>query len=138
MRTLRRSLRLPALLPSLPASLLASLLVGLAACAVGDPGPAAPGSAAARRAAELTELAAEAEAIQAKAREITSMADEARRESTGTPEQRAARVAAVQALADELVARDAALQQRLAALEAGLHTDAGDPAPPVPEEPRRR
>lgn len=122
---------------TLRSACLAPLLL-LLGCAVGDPGPATPGSPAARRAAELLEIADEAEALQRKATELTSMADEARREAEGSPEQRAARVAAVQALADELVARDAALQARLAALEAGLHQDAGDPAPPVPEAPRRR
>jgi hypothetical protein len=116
----------------------APLALCLAACAVGGDGPAPADSPASQRAAALTALAAEADAIATKANEITALADAARAEADASPEVRAARIAQVQALAAELVAQDAALQAKIDEIEAGLHTDAGDPAPPTPPTPRKR
>ena len=126
--------------PSLCSRPLASvaLLLGLVACAADNTGPATPGSPSAQAAAEAAEIAQEAEALEALAREVTAQMDDARRrvdqgERTTEEEAREIRekVAAMSKAHD-------ALQERIQAWEAGLHTASADPAWPQEEVDGRR
>jgi small-conductance mechanosensitive channel len=109
---------------------LAALLLLTSACALGGDGPAPAGSPSAEEAAKIAEIADQATQVQELARALTVQVDESRRavsEGRSSPEVEAPKM---QALADQLEARNAALQAEILALEARLHERSGDPTWP--------
>jgi hypothetical protein len=109
-------------------------LLLLLACAVGGVGPATPGSPSADGAAKVAALADQAAHIEALAQQLTAQVDESRRaveEGRSTPP---AEIATMRALMRQIDEENAKLQADLAAVEAGAHAAAGDPAPPTVEK----
>lgn len=111
-----------------------TFLLLLAACSVGGEGPATPGSASADLAAATGEIAGEAREVARLAAELTALVDESRRQVESGASTREAEIAKMRTLMRQIEERNAALQARWTALEADVHTRAGDVAPPVEEE----
>ena len=94
-------------------------------CVVGESGPASPGSVAQTELAAVKQIASQAQQIEALAREVEGLTDQAR--AAATEEERAVHVARIRELMAEVEAHNDALQDELTRLDARLHTAAGDP-----------
>jgi len=106
------------------------MLMLLLACALGEGGPATPGSASAEAVAAEARIATQAGEIESMAIELEEVATSAR--TIQDPAQRAAAIADVQTRIEAIRAKNQALQAELLELDRRLHDQAGDPALPAP------
>lgn len=97
----------------------------LVACVVNEGGPAAPGSASADALQEVSGLIEQVRKIEALAKQLEAMTDQAREAEPGTARQE--QVSKMRALMDQIAQENAALQASVQAMESGLHEAAGDP-----------
>lgn len=104
------------------------MLLLMLACALGDGGPATPGSPSATLLADVDRIATSAAGIEARAIELEEAATAAR--GLSDPASRAAAVADVSARMEAIRQDNAALQVQVHALEAALRAAGVAPATP--------
>jgi len=102
----------------------------LLACTLSEPGPAPTGTPAADALPEVETVAEQAAEIATLANELTALTDESRRQVASGNSTQAEEVAKMQALMDEIEAKNAVLQETVRAIEIGAHEAAGDVAWP--------
>ena len=114
------------------------ILLLLAACSVGGGGAPAPDSPSARLAARAGEVETDARQIEELARELESQTDRLREQVKAGENSQEEAVAELQERMQRLAQLNAALQEKVAAIELEARTTAGmAPPEPLDDRPRR-